>query len=223
MTSAVADHRPDRRLDVARSLFWPTVRVARLDRVAGTVLLGSIPLLVTVVRNGADLSVPSVILGVVTGASLGWIADDPTVDVLTPCPVNTPRRLACRALLAVFTALAVAGAVLAFAAVAGSSTPGWTERVAELFFAAMVALAAGFTVMRRGDPLGGVTGVTVGALLPVLVAALAFRWPETIPSFGSGPSHSRWWVLVLIGALVAAHSGSEPASPSKFRRVPEVQ
>ncbi len=223
MASALAGDRSDRRLGVARSLFWPTVRVARLDRVAGTVLLGSIPLVVTAIRHGSDLSVPSVVLGVVTGASMGWIADDPTVDVLTPCPVNTPRRLACRVLLAVVTAFAVAGAVMAVAAAAGSPTPSWTERVPELSFAAMVALAAGFTVMRRGDPLGGVTGVTVGALLPALVAALAFRWPETIPSFGSGPSHSRWWVLVLIGALVAAHSGSDPASPSKFRRALEVR
>ena len=74
----------------------------------------------------------------------------------------------------------------------------------------MVALAVGFTVMRRGDPLGGATGVTAGALLPALVAALAFRWPDTIPSFGSGPSHSRWWVLVLIGAFVARAAVATP-------------
>ncbi|MCZ7537101.1 MAG: hypothetical protein M5T61_15170 [Acidimicrobiia bacterium] len=69
---------------MARALFWPTVRVARLDRVAGTVLLGSIPLLMTVIRNGSDLVLPSIVLGVATGASAGWIADDPTADLLTP-------------------------------------------------------------------------------------------------------------------------------------------
>ena len=208
---------------VARALFWPTVRVARLDRVAGTVLLGSIPLLVTVLRDGTDLTVPTTILGIVTGASIGWIADDPTADLLTPCPVNTPRRLAARVLLASVTACTVACAVIVVAALVGLPTPTWTERVPELLFSATVALSVGFSVMRRGDPLGGVTGVTAGALLPVFIAALAFRWPDTVPSYGPGPSHNRWWLLMMIGALVAAHSGSDPATTFKFRPALEVR
>ncbi|MCZ7537102.1 MAG: hypothetical protein M5T61_15175 [Acidimicrobiia bacterium] len=114
--------------------------------------------------------------------------------------------------LAATTAIAVAAALAAVAAISGSPTPRWTERVPEAAFAAVVALACGFSLMRRGDPLGGAAGVTAGALLPALVAALAFRWPGRIPSFGPGPTHNRWWLLALLPALAACRGSSDPAT-----------
>lgn len=207
-----------RRSDVARSLIWPTIRVARLDRIASTVALGSIPMLVMVARNGTDLAVPTIVLGIVTGASIGWVADDPTADLLTPCPVNTPRRIASRVLLAVVAACTIATIVMLVAAGFGSLMTSWTERIPEALVASSVALGAGLSVLRRGDPLGGATGVTAGVAVPVVIAALAFRWPDTIPSFGSGPAHTRWWILAAIGALVAVHRGSDPATTRTFQR-----
>ena len=221
MLTSTAPTSASRRL-VGRSTVWrsmlrPTLRVSRLGLVAATVLLGCLPLFVTIVRNGSDLVTPLTVLGLVSGASIGWIADDPIAELAAPCPVNTPRRIACRAALAGGTvAFLTAGAVV-IAVVDGAGVAEWRDRVPEVAAAAAIALAVGLSIGRRGEPLGGASGVTAGVLVPPFVAAFAFRWPSMIPSFAAAPTHARWWALAAVAGFVACRAARDPARGALLR------
>jgi len=192
-------------------MFWPTLRVARPGLVAVTALLGSLPLFVTIIRNGSDLVTPLIVLGVVSGAAIGWIADDPIAEVVAPCPVNTPRRIAFRVALASGTVAIITAGAIAIAAVDGAGTAEWRDRAPEAVAAAAIALAAGLWIGRRGDPAAGASGVAVGTLIPPLVAAVAFRWPATLPSFAAAPAHDRWWAIAIAAGVGACRASCDPA------------
>lgn len=197
---------------VRRALLRPTLRVARLGLIAGTLLLGAVPLVVTWILGGDDVTMPLVILGLVSGAATGWIADDPIAELATPCPVNTPRRIAYRTVLAC-TLACIGGAVVAGgAAIASSETLEWRDRVPEAAAAASIALASGLIIRRRGDPLAGASGVAAGVLGPLVIAALAFRWSSVLPSFSASPVHDRWWLVAGGAALLATCASRDPAT-----------
>ncbi len=202
---------------MVRSMFWPTLRVAHPVPIAVTVVLGSIPLAVTIVRNGDDLVTPLVVFGIVAGAAIGWIADDPIAELAAPCPVNAPRRISYRAALAGCTVVIVGALAVAVATVDGARASDWNDRIPELAAAAAIALAAGLLISRRGDPLAGATGVAVGALLPPIVAALAFRWPAAFPSFQASPSHARWWLVAVAAGTAAVHQSLDVARRRSIR------
>jgi hypothetical protein len=207
-----ASDRATARFAVWRSLLWPTLRVSRLGPVCATVLLGSVPLFVTLIRDGADLATPVIMLGIACGAATGWISDDPIVELAAPCPVNAPRRVAYRIAVAGIVASIGGAAVVSVAAIAASATPHVGDRVPVSAAAAAIALACGLFVRRGGDPLAGASGVAAGVLGPLLVAALAYRWPGEIPSFSGSPIHDRWWLIAGCAALVAAHASRDPAA-----------
>lgn len=197
---------------VWRSLLRPTLRVARLGLIAATLLLGAVPLVVTLAVGGTDLVTPLIILGVVSGAATGWIADDPIAELVAPCPVNAPRRIAYRAVLAL-TSASFGGAIMAgAAAIASSETLQLRDRVPEAAAATGIALATGLLIRRRGEPLAGATGVGVGVLGPVFIAAMAYRWSSALPSFAVSPVHERWWLIAACAALTAAYASRDPAT-----------
>lgn len=203
------------RWTVWRSLLRPTLRVARLELVAITLLLGAMPLAVTLILGGADLTNSLIILCIVGGAATGWIADDPIAELVAPCPVNTPRRLAYRAVVACMLA-SVGGAVVAGGAAVASSHPlQLGDRVPEAAAAATIALAGGLLIRRRGDPLAGASGVGIGILGPLFISALAFRWSSVLPSFTPSPAHDRWWLVALCAALFAVRAARDPATRSR--------
>ena len=211
-TPQAASARPASRWAVRRALIRPTLRVARLGLIAGTVLLGAVPLVVTLIRGGADVATPLIILGVVSGAATGWMADDPIAELATPCPLNTPRRLAYRAVVACTLAFFGGAVIAAGAAIASSETLEWRDRVPEAATAAAMALAGGLVIRRRGEPLAGASGVAVGVLGPLFIAALAFRWSSVLPSFSVSPVHDRWWLVVGCAALAATYASRDPAT-----------
>ncbi|MGA9276066.1 MAG: hypothetical protein WBV89_03875, partial [Ilumatobacter sp.] len=97
------------------------IRTGGLTRVLATIGIGSVPLVVSIARSTDDLGPPLTVLGIVAGASIGWIADDPSTEVLTPCPISGPRRMLIRlASAALVIAACVAGWVLIGVAAAGA-------------------------------------------------------------------------------------------------------
>ena len=214
-TPQAPSERATSRWAVWRSLLRPTLRVARLELVAVTLLLGAVPLAVTLLLGGADLTKSLIILCVVGGAATGWIADDPIAELVAPCPVNTPRRLAYRAVVACMLA-SVGGAVVAGgAAVASSDALRLGDRVPEAAAAATIALAGGLLIRRRGDPLAGASGVGIGIIGPLFISALAFRWSSVFPSFTPSPAHDRWWLVAVCAALFAVRAARDPATRSR--------
>jgi hypothetical protein len=183
-------------------------RVANRGRVLATVAAGAVPTAVAVGRGREDLAGVLVVLALATGASLGWAVEDPAAEVLGAAPLAPLRRPA-----RVGWAVALAGiltAVVLLAAGAGWAT--WTPRLPEAAAAAGLALGAGTVAAQRGND-AALTAVTAGLLGPVVVAALANRWPGVFPGFLPGPLHGRWWWLAGVGVAATIGAGREP-----FRR-----
>lgn len=183
-------------------------RVANRGRVLATVAAGAVPTAVAVGRGRDDLAGVLVVLALATGASLGWAVDDPAAEVLgaaSLAPLRRPARVG--------WAVAVAGALAAVVLVAaGAGWATWTLRLPEAAAAAGLALGAGTVAARRGND-AALTAVAAGLLGPVVVAALANRWPAVFPGFLPCPRHGRWWWLAVAGLAVAIGAGREP-----FRR-----
>jgi hypothetical protein len=187
----------------------PTARVAHPGLVVATVVLAAVPALVTLGLGGDRYFEPMVLLGLVSGAALGWAADDPSAELLASAPVAAPLRRAIRAaaaaLLAGLSAALVTGAV----AVGPGLPPTAADRIPEGLAAAAIALAAGHLAGRRGDRAAGAAAVTAGILASTFVAMLAMRL-TALPSFMSGPNHDRWWLVAVAAGAVALHAGRDP-------------
>ncbi len=169
------------------------------------------PFVVSVARGADDLGPSLTILGIVAGASIGWIVDDPTTELLTPCPISGPQRMLIRVATAGFVVAVCLACCVLIAVAVGSMPSSASDRLAEGAAAAGVALAAGLALWRQGDPLGGITAVAAGLLVPLTIVALAMRWPTVLPSVLVSPIHDRWWLIALGGFAVAAYAGRDPA------------
>jgi hypothetical protein len=189
----------------------PTARVSHLGSAALTVTLGTVPTAVALLR-GESVSVPVIVAALTAGAALGWAAEDPAAELFAPLPIAPPVRTSLRA---VTVAVAATGVSLLLALVLVLFGPGLPSdlgaRPLEAITAALAALALGLALDRRGDRAAGAAGVAAGLGLPLLVAALAYRWPGVLPSFAVGPVHDRWWVIAAILVLVLVRTGHDPA------------
>lgn len=72
----------------------------------------------------------------------------------------------------------------------------------------VVTVAIGLAAVRTGNSAVGPGAVTAGLLVPCIVAALAFRWPDTLPSFMTNHVHHRWWWLAAISGALALRLAS---------------
>jgi len=199
-----------RRGRAALAAIAPTARVAHLGAAALTVGLGAIPVVVTVLRGDPSLSAPFLLACLLGGATLGWAIEDPAADLLAAMPVSTATRTTLRLLsVAVVAATGIALTMLV-ATIRPGLPPDRGDRVAEAAAAAALAVTVGLVAARRGERGTGPIGVTAGVLGTGLVAALAYRWPSQLPTFGPGPIHDRWWLLTALALAVAAHAGRDP-------------
>ena len=189
----------------------PTARVSHLGSTAATVALAGLPAVVTVARGGTDLGAAVLLLVLGTGASLAWAVDDPTQDLLAATPVSAPVRASVRILAAAVVAGLVITVALGVIAAGPGLAPDLADRLPEGAAAGAVALAVAFGAARRGERMVGSTGAIAGILLPAFVAGLALRWPSWFPGFEGGLRHTRWWLLVAAGVLLAASNGRDPA------------
>jgi hypothetical protein len=208
--TSFAERPPATRRRVVVAALVPTARVSNLGRAALTVALAAVPTVVTVARGDRVVTTPLILVCLLGGAALGWAVEDTTADVLAPLPVSSPVRATLRMLfVAVVATFGVAVAVLVVAL--GSGLPAdILDRVPESAAAAAVALAVGLVAVRRGERAAGPVAVTAGVLGAAFVAALAYRWPTLLPTFVSGPTHDRWWLLATAGAAVAIRAGRDP-------------
>ncbi|MDP1804783.1 MAG: hypothetical protein Q8K72_06440, partial [Acidimicrobiales bacterium] len=109
-------------------------------------------------------------------------------------------------------AAGVVAVVLGLVAV-GPGIPGDLGlRPIEGLVAAGVGVTVGLAARAHGDRAAGASGVLAGLLLPGLVAAMAVRWPDVLPTFIDGPRHDRWWYLAGAGMVAAAWLGRDPAT-----------
>jgi len=189
----------------------PTARVAHLGPAAITMALAMLPLVVTVARGGTDVSLALILTGLAGGAVVGWATEDAAADVLASMPVSPPIRAALR--LSFVGTVGVTGVVTAgLVAALGPGLPSDRgDRLPEGLAAAAIATAIGFVLARRGERGSGPVSVTAGLLGTAFVAALAFRWPSLLPSFMGGPIHERWWIIAVVGSVVALRAGRDPA------------
>lgn len=190
----------------------PSVRVAPLGSAAATAALAALPAWLTVVRGGTDLHGATVLLALGTGAGLAWAVGDVTVDPPPSMPVSLPAR----SLIRIAAVAAVGSLVCALTCGLIALGPGLPSdlagRVPEGAAAAAVALAVAFGTSRRGDPNAGASGLMGGLIVSAAVAGLSVRWPRVFPTFVEGPVHDRWWLLVMVGLVIAVRSGRDPAA-----------
>lgn len=200
----------ERRTRAVLAAVGPTARVAHLGSAALTVGLAALPALVAVLRPDPSMSLPLLSVCLVGGAALGWAAEDPAADVLTALPVPAVTRTILRMMAVGLVAATGVGLSILVVAAGPGLPPEGSARIAEAAAAGAVALAVGLTATRRGERGTGAVGVTAGVLGTALVAALAIRWPSWLPTFGSGPTHARWWIVAAAAAAVAVHVGRDP-------------
>lgn len=188
----------------------PTARLARPALIALTVALASVPVVLTVALRGDDYFGPLVLLGLVTGASLGWAVDDPAAELLASMPVPTPVRVLFRVATAALVAGTGAALVLVAVAVGPGLPPDIRDRLPEGAAAGAVALAFGIVAARRGERMAGAGAVTGGVFGTAFVAGLSFKVRQ-LPSFLPGQHHGRWWLVALAALAVALYAGRDPA------------
>ena len=182
----------------------PTARVSQPWPVLVSVAIATTPLFVTVARSGEDLTIPVVVLGLTAGASLGWTVDDPAAEMLGPLPIDGPFRLRLRVAVAAAIATVLVALTAALLEAVGPGLPtDAPDRLAEIATAAVVAIAIGLIAVRTGNRAVGPGAVTAGLLVPGAVAALAVRWPATLPTFMTNSVHHRWWWLAAVGGVLA--------------------
>jgi hypothetical protein len=199
-----------RRTQAILSAIRPTARVAYLGPAALTVGAGAVPLVVTTARSDPSTSAPLLVACLLGGAALGWAAEDPAAELLAALPVPSPTRTILR-----LSAIAlIAASVLGILALVVAIGPGLPEdrsaRVAEAAASGAIATATGLTAARRGERGIGPVGVTAGVFGTGFIAALAYRWPLWLPTFGPGPIHHRWWIVTLSAIAIAVHVGRDP-------------
>jgi hypothetical protein len=198
------------RRQVVVAALAPTARVANLGRAALTVAFAAIPTIVTLARGDHVVSAPVILACLLGGATLGWAVEDPTADLLAPMPVSSPVRATLRVVLVALVATFGVGLILLVVALGPGLSSDVVDRGPEAAAAAAVALAVGLIAVRRGERAAGPVAVTAGLLGTASVTALAYRWPTVLPTFASGPTHNRWWVLACVGAAVAIRTGRDP-------------
>ena len=188
----------------------PTARVAQLGPAALTIALAAVPAIVVVARGDTGVSAPLIVAGLLAGATLAWAVEDQAAELLASLPVASPVRTSLR--VGLVTVVSMIGA--AFIALVVAIGPGLPsdlgDRLVETATAAAAALGVGLVAARRGERRAGPVGVTAAVLIVGVVAALAMRWPATLPALAAGPTHDRWWLLALAGIAVAAHAGRDP-------------
>jgi len=209
LTSPSSMPRTRDRLPARLAAGVPTARVARPAFVALTVALASVPAVLTLALGGEDYFAPMVLLGLVSGASLGWAVDDPAAELLASLPVATPVRIVIRVGAAVIVAGAGLVLVLGAVAIGPGLPPGIRDRLPEGAAAATAALALGLVAARRGERAAGAGAVAGGVFGTAFVAGLSVKLTQ-LPSFMAGPHHGRWWLVALLALLVALHAGRDP-------------
>jgi hypothetical protein len=189
----------------------PTARTAHLGPAGLTVLFGAVPAVVALARGASSVSTPAIAAALTAGAALGWAAEDPSAEVLAPLPVPPSVRTALRAGSVVAVALGLSLLLAGVVALGPGLPVDLPQRGVEAIVAALAALALGAALSRQGDRAAGASGVTAGVLLPLVVVALAYRWPRVLPSFSAGPVHDRWWLAVAVLAVLLAWAARDPA------------
>jgi hypothetical protein len=193
-----------------RAAARPTARASNLGLAAATVLLGAVPVTVAIAAGATSLTVPIIVLALSAGASVGWGGEDPSAEVLAPLPIPSTVRAAMRALFLVVVAGGGFGVVALGIALGPGLPADLRDRLPEASTAGAAALALALVLNRRGERGSGAAGVTAGLLVPLCIAALAFRWPTLLPAFMPGPVHHRWWAVAAVLAVVVARVGRDP-------------
>lgn len=198
------------RLPATLAVVLPTARVSRPGLVALTAALGSVPSVLTLVVGGSSYLAQLILLGLVTGASVGWAVDDPSAELLASTATGSSIRTVIRVGASALVAGAAPALVLMGLAIGPGLPRGLGDRWPEAAAAAAAALAVGLIAARRGEQAAGAVAVICGVTGPAFVAALSIKL-HFLPAFTGGTHHARWWLVALLGLAVALYAGRDPA------------
>mgnify|MGYP000751782012 CR=1 FL=1 len=90
-----------------------------------------------------------------------------------------------------------------------SPTPLAARRAAELAAASGLAGAVAGMARRRGAPWAAHGGATGGLLAVLVITSFAYRYRD-LPALVDSPHHARWWLVGLVGWLVACWTWRDP-------------
>jgi len=182
-----------------------------LPLVGGALALASTPMLIVLLRGNDDVSGALLAATIIGAAIVALTVEDPAGETLSASPTSLARRRVLR-LSALALALAVTwGCVLMAAEVAGRFTGHeLAQRAAEGAAVAGLAAATSGLAHRRGVTGSAEIGAVAGALGVLVITSLAHRFQQ-LPALLSEPHHGRWWLVALVGWVVAAWTWRDPA------------
>lgn len=193
---------------------WLLVRSTPLLPLIG----GCVAAIVVVAARAATsidaLGTTLVLACILSSVGVGAAFDDPAAEVLAASPASLRRRQLTR--LALATGV-VAGTWCTIAVVAVRDRPaapfGARALAVDLVVLLLIGAATSSAVRRRHGSAGGVAGMAVVVLAPLVASALAFRWPEVIPTLApDAPHRERLLVVGALAASVLARSSRDPVA-----------
>jgi len=213
LSHAVAGDRihPAARRHTLRRAWRPCARALPLPTLAAIAGLAAAPSAVVLLRGGHSFGGALVAAALAFGASTAFALEDPAEETLSASPTPLAHRRLLR-LAAIVLGVAVLSGLLLL--VAASSPGGLTagaaaRRAAELAAASGLAGAVAGMARRQGAPWAAHGGATAGLLVVLVITSFAYRY-RTLPALVDSPHHARWWLVGLVGWLVACWTWRDP-------------
>ena len=190
---------------------WPpSTRGLPLPTVAAVLAMATVPVAALLARGADDFSGAVISAILLSGATAGYLVEDPAGDTLSASPTSLARR---RLLRLAAIALAVAVTLLVAVVAATTQVPigplRLADRAAELLAVTGVAAGTAGLVQRSGGAAAAPTGAVAGPLSALLISSLALRF-HGLPAIASSANHNRWWIVALVGWTTAAWVSRDP-------------
>ena len=181
-----------------------------MPTVAAVLAMAAIPAATLVVQGADDFSGALIAAILLSGATAGYLVEDPAGDTLSASPTSLARR---RLLRLATIALGVTVTLLLVVVAATSQVPigplRLADRAAELLAVTGVAAGTAGLVQRSGGAAAAPTGAVAGPLSALLISSLAVRF-HGLPAIASAANHDRWWIVALVGWTTAAWVSRDP-------------
>lgn len=189
----------------------PTIRALAHTPAFGVIALAFVPLIITVLRGGTDLS-GAVMAAVLIGSSaLGFAVDDAAGATVASVPTSRAARRFGRGLVLLVTLIVASGTAAALASVDGAPLGPLAGRAPEAVAIAGVAFALASWMGEDSDLPAGTpaAGATVLVALTSTAMGMRFAW---LPQIGPGSDAQTWWLVAAAAWTVALWLNRDPVA-----------